>query len=155
MQPTIKLVPYEKFGRLRLRSFCPSDDTYKESIVEKNQGHFIEERIYHGVSFWRWSERPDELAVIHLSSADNIWPQSVAAPILSAIGLRLEGGLSYQEVASRFAMPPNWRQKEGRCTIFRTIEDSLYEVNCVFMADGKLDAIRIHRLDIQMPLDDE
>lgn len=158
MQTITNLVSYEEFGRLRLRPFCPDDETYKEEnlethkeeVLEKNRGRFILEKIYRDINFWLWSGRPDELAVISIGSADFIWPRDIATPILEAIRLELEGGLTYEETASRFTAPPHWRSKDGIFAIFRTAGDSNYEVNCGFMNDGKLDRIMVHRRDMKI-----
>ncbi|HXI73605.1 MAG TPA: hypothetical protein VNN22_24950 [Verrucomicrobiae bacterium] len=151
MTPTIKLVSYEEFGRLRLRPFCSKDDFYKESILKYSQGHFIEERT-DGVAFWRWFKQPDELAVIGIGSVglpSTGWVKHIAPLVLPAIGLKLEDGLSFEEAASRFGTPPRWRQKTGHGAIFHTGGDFPYEVNCGFMDGKTLDSVGIRRLDIQ------
>ena len=158
LRKIMKLVPYEEFGRLRLRPSCPGDKTYKEEILEthqeevleKNRGHFIMEIICRGISFWRWSGRPDELATICIHSANFIWPKDIATPILAALGLGLDGGLTNEETASRFAVPPHWRSQNGKFAIFRTSGDSTYDVNCGFEDHGKLDRIMVHRLDLKI-----
>lgn len=147
----MKLVSYEEFGRVRLRSFCSKGDFYKESILKYSQGHFIEERT-DGITFWRWSRQPDELAVIGIGSVglpSTGWVKHIAPSVLSAIGLKLEDGLSFEQVTLRFGTLPRWRQKTGHGAIFHTGGDSPYEVNCGFMDGKKLDSVGVRRLDIQ------
>ena len=155
MQPAIQIVPYEEFGRLHLRSFCPNDNLYSEYVVENSQGHFITEHI-HGVNFTRWSKRPDDLAVIVIEPdrwESSGWASNVAPSILSAIGLRLEAGLSLEETTSRFGTPPRWRSKDGRNVMFHIGGNSPYEVQCHYNpADNmKLNRVVIRRLDIELP----
>jgi hypothetical protein len=153
----MKLVPYEVFGRLRLRQFCPNDNLYKESIHKHSQGHFIQETIngFNCICFTRWSKRPDELAMIVIGREG--WASTIAGSVLSAIGLNLEAGLSLEETGSRFGPPPHWRKRSGRLPIFQSDGDSPYEVNCGFtdamkLEDMKLFHVVVRRLDIELPV---
>lgn len=160
MQPTMKLVSYEEFGRLRLRPFCPKDDFCGESIVEDSHCDVIAERILvkncSAIDFVRSSKRPDELALVGIypESWESIgWASNVARSILAAIGLGLEQGLSLEQTISRFGMPAHWQSKDRRHAIFHTGGDSPYAVHCDYNpADNdKLNRVIVHRLDIEVP----
>lgn len=157
MQTIMKLVPYEEFGCLRLQSFGSNNNLYEESF---SQDHFIAERILgkdcSAVNFIRYWKRPDELALIGISPerSESIgWASNIAPSILSAIGLRLEAGLSLEETASRFGTPPHWQSKDGLHVIFLTGGNSPYEVHCDYNPadNAKLNRVMVHRLDIEEP----
>ena len=170
MQTTIQPLPYEAFGRLRLRSFCPNDEHCSERVVEKRQGHYISEK-FHGIIFLRLSKCPDELAVVVIDPDDSrfdpeiwdpdswqssCWAPDVAPSILSAIGLGLDAGLTLEETTARFGATPHWQSEYGRNAIFRTGGDSPYEVHCHYNPADNMKLIRVlvRRTDIQLPEDE-
>ena len=121
--------------------------------MEKIQGHFIQETI-NNVVFKRWFKRPEELVMVGIWAegvSGSGWPWNIAHSVLSAIGLDLQAGLSYEEAASRFGTPPHWRSTDRQFAIFHTVGDSAYEVNCGFVDNMKLDRVFVRRLDIKMP----
>lgn len=149
----MNILPYETFGRLRLRSFCPNEDFYSETTHEHSKGHFISEKIP-GVDFVRCSPRSDELAMINIDF--DIRESSGSAPdvvpaILSAIGVGLQAGLSWEETESRFDTPPHWRKTDGSYAIFRIGKNSPYEVHCIFPDNAKLRRVGVARLDTELP----
>jgi len=154
MVNSIKMITHENFGQLRLRSFS-SSDAIQEKIVKHGRGHFIQE-IINGVIFSRWSEKPDELAMIVITpeALPIAGTSDLARSVLNAIGLELEAGLSLRETDSCFDTA-HW-QKRGRLPIFQSSDNSGYEVNCGFteakiLEDMKLCHIVVRRLDFEFP----
>jgi hypothetical protein len=142
----MKLVDHQKFGKLRLRRFCPKDDLYDECHDE--HGLFVIEEI-RGAVFARLRKRRKELVIIDLSLND--YSTNVAPAVFSAIGLDLEPGLSAKEVVRRFGKRPRWKRKDGGYVIFNTDGDFRYEVSCAYTDDDKLCQVRVRRLDIEIP----
>jgi hypothetical protein len=142
----MELVPHKKFGKLRLRRFCPNDDLYDE--FDDEHGVFIREEI-RGAVFARLRKRRNELVIIDLSLHD--YSTNVGPAVLSAIGLGLESGISAKEVERRFGKRPRWKRKDGGYVIFDTDGEFRYEVSCAYTEDGKLCQVRVRRLDIEIP----
>ena len=142
----MRLVPYEEFGKLRLRRFCPGDELYYE--CDDEHGVFIREEI-RGAVFARLRKRRKELVIIDLSLND--YSTNVGPPVFSAIGLDLESGISAKDVQRRFGKLPRWKRKDGGYVIFDTDGDFCYEVSCSYDKNDKLCQVRVRRLDIDIP----
>jgi len=142
----MELVPYEKFGKLRLRRFCPDDDLYAE--FDDEHGVFVREEI-RGAVFARLRKRRKELVIIDLSLDD--YSTNVGPAVFSAIGLGLQSGISAKEVERRFGRRPRWKRKDGGYVIFDTDGDFHYEVSCAYSDDDKLCQVIVRRLDMEIP----
>jgi hypothetical protein len=142
----MELVPHEKFGKLRLRRFCPKDDLYDECNDE--HGVFIIEQI-RGAVFARLRKRPKELVIIDLWLDD--YSTNVGPAVFLAIGLDLERAISAKEVVHRFGKRPCWKRKDGKYVMFETDGEFRYEVSCAYTDDNKLCQVRVRRLDVEIP----
>src|SRR5688500_18950052 len=100
----VDLIPYSRFGRLRLADFAPS----RAEVVNVGDWEFMDDRwvgeaVGGFTEFLRLEEEPEVVRSVALGLA--ALPRDVSAAILGAIGLPLEPGMEAASVEARLGRP--------------------------------------------------
>ena len=130
------MIPYERFGKLRLGRFLPVEDIVRLDNWEFMDNLWVGEAV--GFSEWlRLKDDPDILRSIAIDFA-KFPPQ--AAAVLSEIGLPVRAGMELEHLRRLFGEPINQhRFVEDRVTFeFLTDEPHPYRVSCTLLDSGAL-----------------
>jgi hypothetical protein len=131
------MIPYSKFGRLRLSKFL------KDAEIEELEDWEFENRIWVGeaVGFSEFlcpAENPKTLGSIAIDFAE--FPEKAAKQVLEAIELPLRAGMTVDEVKGVLGEPAETlRFTAGKASYeFLTTDSEPYKVSCTVKDKGGL-----------------
>ena len=131
------MIPYDRFGTLRLSQYLPDAD-----IVGLNQWEFVD-RMWVGeaVGFSEWLRPEDDPETLQSLAIDfNEFPSQPAERVLHDIGLSVSPGMTLGQLRAMLGEPVEVRRfVPGRVSYeFVTPEPYPYWVSCTVTDDGGL-----------------